>query len=86
MGTKVYLLLDIKNNSSTSAIRTLQGIPGVKNVDVLEGPPDIMVQIEADKSKQLIQKTIRAIAAVEHITEEICLLPVKNNLDSITPS
>lgn len=47
MSPRAYLLLDITNGNYRRVIQTLKGKPGVTMVDMLQGPPDILVMVEA---------------------------------------
>ena len=53
--------------------------------DALEGPPDVIMVIEAEERQQLAKLTIQAIDSVETTTENVCLLPVKHGLNTSNP-
>ena len=52
MSAKVYILLDLVNVDSEQVARTLRSKSGVTTVDVLEGPPDLLVVIEAPQRQK----------------------------------
>jgi len=49
---------------------------------LLEGSPDLLVICEAFNRQKLAELTVRAIAAVEQVTENVCLLPVRSQSSS----
>ena len=78
MNEKVYVLLDIVDGKAEQVVQVLQEIPGVLMVDALEGPPDIVVVIEAPEREQLVKWTIEALSSVEMLTEQVHLLPIRD--------
>ena len=78
MKDKVYILLDVMDGKSEQVVHVLQEIPGVLMVDALEGPPDIVVIIEAPEREQLAKWTIEALSSVEMLTKQVRLLPTRD--------
>jgi len=78
VSARAYLLLNIVQGKSEEAARILLDEVGVVAVDMLEGPPDIIVLIEASGRSTLARLTVRAIASVEALTEDIQLLPAQD--------
>ena len=78
MSARAYLLLNIVQGKAEEAARSLRDEVGVVAVDMLEGPPDIIVLMEASGRSTLARLTVRAIASVEGLTEDIQLLPVED--------
>ena len=64
MNAKVYVLLRVK-----------EGKAGVRLLDVLEGPPDVIMMVQAHERRRLAELTVAALASVEDITEDLQLLP-----------
>lgn len=75
MNAKVYVLLRVKENKSEQAIQALQNKVGVRLLDMLEGPPDIIMMVQAPDRRRLAELTVAALASVEDITEDLQLLP-----------
>jgi len=75
MKHKVYILLDVIDGSAEEVTRVLRKKLGVVIVDALEGPPDVVVLIEASEREQLAKWTIEALGSVEMLTEQVRLLP-----------
>ncbi len=51
--------------------------PGVVTADLLQGPPDVLMAVEANDERNLAEFTVKALASVEKFTEELSLLPVQ---------
>lgn len=75
MNAKVYVLLRVKENKSEQAIQALQNKAGVRLLDMLEGPPDVIMMVQAHERRRLAELTVAALASVEDITEDLQLLP-----------
>ena len=82
MGDRAYILLDIMDGKVEQATEALRTSPGVVIAETLEGSPDIIVVTEAPERQQLAKLTIQALASVETITEHVCLLPARDELNS----
>jgi hypothetical protein len=76
---RVYILLDITEGKSAEAAQSLCDRPGIVKADLLEGSPDLLIICEAFNRQKLARLTIEALAEVEQVTENVCLLPVKSN-------
>ena len=83
MKDKVYVLLDIADGKAEEAAQILQESPGVVMADALEGPPDVVVLIEAPKRERLAKWTIEALSSVETLTEQVRLLPTRDGSNRI---
>jgi hypothetical protein len=81
MSARAYVLLDITNGKSSQAVEDLRDKPGVLIADLLDGPPDVILVVEAPERQKLADLTNRALASVETVTEDICLLPVQDDLN-----
>jgi hypothetical protein len=84
MSDRAYILLDIVHGKAEQATEVLQESPGVVMADALEGPPDVIVVIEAPKRQQLAKLIIQALTSVEIMTEHVCLLPTEDKLNTAT--
>ena len=74
MCTRVYILLKTIEGKSSEVVQDLRFKPGVVMVDLVEGPPDIIVTIEASERQQLAQYLMPALAAVDSVTEDLHIL------------
>ena len=79
MSHRVYILLDIVAGKSEEVAQSLWDRPGVVKADLLEGSPDLLVICEAFNRQKLSELTVEALATVEQVTENVCLLPVRSN-------
>jgi hypothetical protein len=78
MSDRAYILLDIADGKAEQVTKVLRESPGVVMADALEGPPDVIIVMEAPERQQLAELTIQALASVETMTEHVCLLPTRN--------
>ena len=82
---RAYILLEIREGKSVEAAEVLQSMRGIVIADPLEGPPDVVVVVEASDRQELARLTNRALASIEALIEDLNLLPVQNGL-SIAPA
>jgi hypothetical protein len=78
MSDRAYILLDIADGKAEQVTKVLRESRGVVMADALEGPPDVIIVMEASERQQLAELTIRVLASVETMTERVCLLPTRN--------
>ena len=76
MGVRAYLLLSLAKGNPTVVAQTLRGKPGVLMADPLEGPPDVIVVVEAPERRSLADLTVQALSSVESMIENVRLLPI----------
>lgn len=76
MCAKAYVFIDVNSGKSEQVIKTLRSKPGVVAVDNVEGPPDVIMIVEATKRQELANLTIEAMLSVEGFTESVKCLPV----------
>ena len=81
MGDRAYILLDIVDGKAEQALEFLRKSPGVVMADALEGPPDVITVMEAPERQQLAKLTIQALAAVETITDQVSVLPTRDEFN-----
>ena len=84
MSDKAYILLDIVAGKAEQVTEVLRENPGVVMVDALEGPPDVIIVVEAVERQQLARLTVQALASVETMTEHVCLLPTRESPNTST--
>ena len=78
MSKRVYVLIDAVEGKAGQIAQMMRGQPGVKMVNLLEGPPDVIVMLQARSGQKLAELTNRALASVEAVTENLQVLPVQN--------
>ena len=74
----MYVLIDAIEEKVGQLAQMLRDQPGVKVVDLLEGPPDVIVMLQAHSKQKLAELTNRALAPVQAVTEHLQVLPVQN--------
>jgi hypothetical protein len=82
MSAKAYVLLNVVHEKQEQVVRALRGKPGVLMVDVVEGPPDVVVVVGARSRQRLAKLAIQALASVETMTEGLQLLPTRDRLNA----
>jgi hypothetical protein len=82
MSTRVYLLLDVVKDKSDQVAENLQGRPGVVIADPLQGPPDVIIVVEASDRQSVAELAIRALASVETVTNGLRVLPTRDGLNT----
>lgn len=78
MNARAYVLLDVPDSRSGDVAKVLRGRPGVVKTDLLEGPPDVIVVVEASNRQELAKLTMQVLASVETMTEHLQLLPTRD--------
>jgi len=79
LSARVYVLLDVVHGKSAEVVRALQGKPGVIMADIIEGPPDVVMVIEARGRRRLAELTVEILTSIEHMTGDLKVLPVSAN-------
>jgi len=82
MSAKAYVLLNVVHEKQEQVVRALRGKLGILMADVVEGPPDVVVVVEARSRRRLAKLTIQAITSVETMTEGLQLLPTRETFDT----
>jgi len=73
---RVYVLLRLAKGDPEQVAQALRRKPGVLMADPLEGPPDVIVVVEASERQKLADLTIQALSSVETMIENVRLLPI----------
>ncbi len=59
MHARAYVLLDVINKRAGQMVQTLRSRPGVVMADVLEGPPDVVLIVEAPNRRKLAKLVLK---------------------------
>ena len=73
---RAYIMLHTINGKSKEVFQSLQGKLGVVLIDTLDGPPDVVLIIEAQTKEKLAEVTVSALTEVEMVTGNFDLLTV----------
>jgi hypothetical protein len=76
MNVQAYVLLRLAKGDPALVAQALRHKPGVLMADPLEGPPDVIVVVEAPERQKLADLTVRALSSVETMIENVRLLPI----------
>jgi DNA-binding Lrp family transcriptional regulator len=86
MNDKVYILLDVIEWQTEKVVERLRSIAGVRNVDPIEGNPNVIALLEAPDRQRLAEITMKVISSEENIIQDLKLLPVCNETESHSTS
>ena len=71
MVSKGYVLLEAQAGKTEEALNKIRQIKGVKEIDLVTGPYDLIINIEADDLKQLGQIVSDEIQVIGGVTKTI---------------
>jgi len=78
VSAKAYILLDVIDGKSSQVASLLRGRPGVVMAEPLDGPPDVIMVLEAGGRLDLAKLAIQALNTVESYTNDVRCLPVSS--------
>ncbi len=76
MNSRAYIFLDVAHGETNDVLRMLKGQPCIVSVDCVEGPPDVIMVVEAEEPQRLAEVTVDALTSVSHMTNSVQCLPV----------
>lgn len=79
------MLIEVADGHCRRVAQTLKRKPGVTILDVLEGPPDILVMVQSHNRQKLAELTVNALVSVEDLTGSIQLLPAMDDFVTRIP-
>jgi nitrate reductase NapAB chaperone NapD len=71
MCIRAYLVLQTDGDKSHEIISDLLSKPGIVTVDQLEGSPNLIVVVEAEKRQELVGSIVQALDLVESVTQDL---------------
>jgi nitrate reductase NapAB chaperone NapD len=71
MCIRAYLVLQTDGAKSQEVIRDLLNKPGIVTADWLEGPPNLIVVVEAETRQELVRFIEQTLDLVESITRDL---------------
>jgi hypothetical protein len=80
MSAKVYILLNVSNGNFIQVIEALKRQKGVIIADMLEGPPDLIIVVEAPERQKAAEYLMRILDVVDNVFEDILVLPVRESV------
>jgi hypothetical protein len=80
VSAKVYVLLDLVHADSVQLAQFLRGKRGVAEIDVLEGPPSIIMVVEAPERLKAGEYLVDILDSVDGLTENLRVLPVRESV------
>lgn len=79
MASRAYMLLELTDVDSDRVAQDLRRQSGVVIADTLEGPPDILMMVEAPDRQKLSELAVKAIGSVESVAKGIRVLPARGD-------
>ncbi len=71
MCIRAYLVLQTDSDKSQEIVSDLLKKPGIVMVDQLEGSPNLIVVVEAERRQELGGSIIQALDLVESVTKDV---------------
>ena len=87
MCIRAYLVLQTDGETSPSIISDLLGKPGIVAVDLLEGSPNLILVIQAEKRQELVGYIEQALDSVESTIKDLrFFIARENHVPILTPT
>ena len=80
MKSRAYIIIETVEGKEKRVADILSRKPGIIAVDLVDGPPDIVIIAEAEESYRLAEQTIQALISVEDLTNSVQCLPIKKDI------
>lgn len=77
MPVKAYVLIETSVGKARDVVKALQGVPHVTGADMVTGPHDVIVVVEADTLDAVGEIVTRRIHPVPGVTRTLTCLAVK---------
>ena len=71
MVSRAYILLEAQAGKTDEALQRVKQIPGIKDVSLVTGPYDLIINIEAEDLKQLGRIVSEQIQIIPGVTKTI---------------
>jgi hypothetical protein len=79
MTEKVFVLLELTTTEISTTAGELSLLPGVTGVEIIEGPPDILLTIQAPDRNRAIEYLSGILSRIDGITQDLRVLPVADS-------
>ena len=79
MSAKVYILFEAIEGKCAAVVHALRRMPGVIVAEEIEGPPDVVMIVEALNRQKLAELAMSAVASVENLATVCDLLPTRDS-------
>jgi hypothetical protein len=76
MSAKVYVLLDLAHVDGAQVAQILREKHGVTAVDVIEGPPDLLIVVQAPERQMAAEYLMDILESLDGMTENLHVFPV----------
>jgi len=76
MFAKIYILFDLVHANKAQVVKTLKGKSGVSMVEALEGPPDVIMVIDASHRQRAAEYFMNILDSIGGMIENLRMIPV----------
>jgi hypothetical protein len=76
MSERAYVLISAVEGKVHEILAVLSNSPGIVTVDHVDGPPDVIIIVEADDRLKLARLVINALHTIENMTDDMYCLPI----------
>lgn len=77
MAAKAFILIETAVGKTKEVVNTLQGLKGVKTVDTVTGPYDIIAIVEADNLNDIGEIVTGKVHPIPGISRTVTCLAIK---------
>jgi len=76
MATKAYILIETAVGKTRDVVQTVRNIPGMRSVDAVTGPYDVIAVLEADDLNAIGQIVTERVHTVSGVLRTVTCLAV----------
>jgi DNA-binding Lrp family transcriptional regulator len=76
---RAYVLIDAMVGRTKEVLVALQGMEGVKSVDAVTGPHDLIAVVEAETLKDLGEVVLSRVRGVKGVTRTVTCMVIELN-------
>jgi hypothetical protein len=76
MSERAYVLINAVKGKVPEMLAMLSKSPGIISADSVDGPPEIIMIVEADDRLKLARLVSNALYSIENMTDDLCCLPI----------
>lgn len=74
---RIYILAKVETNTVENVVKALSAIKGIKTLDVVTGPYDLMITLEGESVARMLSTVVREIRSITGIISTETLVGIK---------
>jgi DNA-binding Lrp family transcriptional regulator len=74
---RIYILAKVETNTVEDVVKALTAIKGIKTLDVVTGPYDLMITLEGESVAKMLSSVVREIRNIQGIISTETLVGIK---------